>query len=116
MARIEGVKGMQASLVSRVLFAQISHISETRPSRRFAIPKTPPDVSDGLFEGLQEHFSSDQLVELVTGIAQANFRGRFNRTFHCLQAYRKVPSAPCRKSSSKGSSRPEKPSALETGD
>ncbi len=51
-----------------------------------AVTKTPPEVSDGLFERLQEHFSSDQLVELVTEIAQANFRGRFNRTFHCLPA------------------------------
>ena len=51
-----------------------------------AVTKTPPDVSDGLFEELQKHFTSAQLVELVTEIAQANFRGRFNRTFHCLPA------------------------------
>ncbi len=51
-----------------------------------AMTKTPPGVTDDLFEELRRHFSSAQLVELVTEISQANFRGRFNRAFHCLPA------------------------------
>ncbi len=51
-----------------------------------AMTRTPAEVSDGLFAGLQKHFTSAQLVELTSEIAQANFRGRFNRTFHCRPA------------------------------
>ena len=51
-----------------------------------AVTATPPDVNDELFVELKKHFTSPQLVELVTGIAQVNFRGRFNRTFHCRPA------------------------------
>jgi alkylhydroperoxidase family enzyme len=51
-----------------------------------AMTHTPPEVSDELFAELQKHFSDAQLVELTSEIAQANFRGRFNRTFHCLPA------------------------------
>jgi alkylhydroperoxidase family enzyme len=48
--------------------------------------RTPSEVSDGLFAGLQKHFTSAQLVELASEIAQANFRGRFNRAFQCRPA------------------------------
>ncbi len=51
-----------------------------------AMTATPPDVNDDLFGELRKHFTNPQLVELVTEIAQANFRGRFNRTFHCRPA------------------------------
>lgn len=43
--------------------------------------RTPPHISDELFEKVQEHFNSSQLVELVMAIAYANFRARFNRSF-----------------------------------
>ena len=46
-----------------------------------AMTKTPADVSEELLRSLQHHFSSSQLVELVTAIAQENFRARFNRPF-----------------------------------
>ena len=48
-----------------------------------AMTRTPPDVSDELFAQLQKHFTSAQLVELVTEIGLANLRGRFNTTFRC---------------------------------
>lgn len=48
--------------------------------------RTPPVVSDELFAALQRHFSNAQLVELTSEIAMANYRGRFNRVFHCLPA------------------------------
>jgi alkylhydroperoxidase family enzyme len=51
-----------------------------------AMTRTPPDVSDELFGELQKHFSSAQLVELVTEIGLANLRGRFNTTFRCRVA------------------------------
>ena len=48
--------------------------------------RTPPEGSDGLFAELQKHFTSAQLVELVTEIGLANLRGRFNTTFRCRVA------------------------------
>jgi alkylhydroperoxidase family enzyme len=51
-----------------------------------AMTRTPPDVSDELFAELQKHFTSAQLVELVTEIGLANLRGRFNTTFRCRVA------------------------------
>jgi len=45
--------------------------------------RTPVHVGDELFAQLQNHFTSPQLVELATEFAQANFRSRFNRVFHC---------------------------------
>ena len=46
-----------------------------------AMTRTPCDVPQDLFDGLRRHFSSAQLVELTTAIAQENFRARFNRPF-----------------------------------
>ena len=51
-----------------------------------AMTATPPDVGDELFGELQKHFTSAQLVELVTEIGLANLRGRFNTTFRCRVA------------------------------
>jgi len=51
-----------------------------------AMTRTPAAVSDELFAELRKNFSEVQLVELTSEIAQANFRGRFNRTFHCRPA------------------------------
>jgi alkylhydroperoxidase family enzyme len=51
-----------------------------------AMTRTPANVSDELFADLRKHFNDAQLVELTTEIAQANFRGRFNRAFRCQPA------------------------------
>jgi 4-carboxymuconolactone decarboxylase len=62
-----------------------------------AMTRTPADISDELFEKVQRHFSSPQLVELVMAIAYANFRARFNRSFDIQAAdlskgaYRPLP-------------------------
>ncbi len=48
-----------------------------------AMTRTPPEVSDELIADLRKHFTDAQFVELTTEIAQANFRGRFNRAFRC---------------------------------
>src|SRR5215208_6902762 len=40
--------------------------------------RTPVEVSDDRFASLQEHFKTEQLVELTFAIALENFRGRFN--------------------------------------
>ncbi|MGE0056570.1 MAG: carboxymuconolactone decarboxylase family protein [Dehalococcoidia bacterium] len=42
------------------------------------VSRTPVDVSDELFEALQEHFDEGQLVELTHAIALENMYGRFN--------------------------------------
>ena len=51
-----------------------------------AMTRTPTNISDEDFKELQKHFTSPQLVELSTAIAQANFRGRINRVFRCEPA------------------------------
>jgi alkylhydroperoxidase family enzyme len=51
-----------------------------------AMTKTPPVISDELFEQLQERFTTVQLVELATAIAKENLNGRFNRVFRCESA------------------------------
>jgi alkylhydroperoxidase family enzyme len=51
-----------------------------------AMTHAPTEISDEVFTELQKHFTSAQLVELSTAIAQANFRGRFNRVFRCESA------------------------------
>lgn len=43
--------------------------------------QTPVDVSDDLFERLQRHYSTEELVELAAVCALENFRSRFNRVF-----------------------------------
>ena len=40
--------------------------------------RTPVEVSDELFDRLQEHFDEGQLIELTHHIALENMRGRFN--------------------------------------
>ena len=46
-----------------------------------ATTRTPADVPEELFRALETHFSSEEIVELVTAIALENFRARFNRPF-----------------------------------
>ena len=46
-----------------------------------SVTRTPPDVSDELFDALCEHFSEAQLVELTAAIALENYRARFNHAF-----------------------------------
>ncbi|HEX6511305.1 MAG TPA: carboxymuconolactone decarboxylase family protein, partial [Chloroflexota bacterium] len=43
--------------------------------------QTPVDVSDDLFERLQQHYRTEELVELAAICALENFRSRFNRVF-----------------------------------
>jgi alkylhydroperoxidase family enzyme len=43
--------------------------------------QTPVEVSDDLFERLQRHYNTEQLVELAAVCALENFRSRFNRVF-----------------------------------
>jgi len=46
-----------------------------------AMTRTPSNVPEELLGHLRQHFSPPELVELVTAIAQENFRARFNRPF-----------------------------------
>ncbi len=39
-------------------------------------------VSDQIFGGVQEHFNSDQIVELTETVAWENCSARFNRALH----------------------------------
>ena len=41
----------------------------------------PVEVSDDLYERLQRHYTTKQLVELAAICALENFRSRFNRIF-----------------------------------
>ena|SRR5581483_7789186 len=72
---------------------QIEQVSNWRESALFseaekvafeladATIQTPVDVSDDLFERLQQHYSTEELVELAAICALENFRSRFNRVF-----------------------------------
>jgi 4-carboxymuconolactone decarboxylase len=46
-----------------------------------AMTRTPVEVSDELFAGLQRHFNPLQLVELTSAIAWENYRARFDHAF-----------------------------------
>jgi len=46
-----------------------------------AMTRTPVEVPDELFTGLQWHFNPRQMVELTSAIAWENYRARFNRPF-----------------------------------
>ena len=71
-----------------------------------AVSGTPVDVRDELFQALQQHLNSAQLVELTSAIAWENFRGRFNHAFgieaegFCEGAACVMPAAPQRHSAS----------------
>jgi AhpD family alkylhydroperoxidase len=51
-----------------------------------AMTRTPPEVGDGLFAALREHFDERQMVELTNIIALENLRSRFNRAFEMTPA------------------------------
>ena len=46
-----------------------------------AMTRTPVEVPDELFAGLQRHFNPQQMVELTSAIAWENYRARFNHAF-----------------------------------
>lgn len=46
-----------------------------------SLTRTPSDVCDELYGGLQRRFSERELVELSAAICWENYRARFNRTF-----------------------------------
>ncbi|HYL35603.1 MAG TPA: hypothetical protein VEV17_06810 [Bryobacteraceae bacterium] len=46
-----------------------------------AMTNTPVEVSDELFQALQENFDARQLVELTSAIAWENYRARFYHAF-----------------------------------
>ena len=46
-----------------------------------AMTQTPVEVSDELFNQLQQHFNERQLVELTSAIAWENYRARFHHAF-----------------------------------
>ncbi len=46
-----------------------------------AMTQTPVDVPDELFNGLRQHLSPQQLVELTSAIAWENYRARFDHAF-----------------------------------
>jgi 4-carboxymuconolactone decarboxylase len=46
-----------------------------------AMTRTPVEVPEELFAGLQRHFDARQLVELTSAIAWENYRARFDHAF-----------------------------------
>lgn len=46
-----------------------------------AMVTAPANISDDLYQGLREHFSEEQLLELASRIAFENYRARLNRVF-----------------------------------
>ena len=46
-----------------------------------AMTQTPVEVSDELFQQLQKHLNSKQMVELTSAIAWENYRARFDHAF-----------------------------------
>ena len=59
-----------------------------------AMTATPPNVTDELFARLQQFYDEPQLVELVSIIAQENFRARRNTTFRIPSAGSYCPLPP----------------------
>jgi alkylhydroperoxidase family enzyme len=51
-----------------------------------AMTETPPNVTDELFQRLQQYYDDAELVELAAIVAQENFRSRFNTTFRVESA------------------------------
>ena len=87
MGRVQGVTDEQLHDLSRYSESTAFTAREKLVlDLAIAMTRTPPDVSDELFAQLQKHFTSAQLVELVTEIGLANLRGRFNTTFRCRVA------------------------------
>jgi alkylhydroperoxidase family enzyme len=60
-----------------------------------AMTETPPNVTDELFQRLQQYYDEAELVELAAIVAHENFRSRFNTTFRVESAgmYCPVPQA-----------------------
>lgn len=82
MGRGEGITEQQLRDLSR--YRESDAFSDTEKlvlDLTVAMTRTPSDVSEELFRALEHRFSPPQLVELVTAIAQENFRARFNRPF-----------------------------------
>ena len=46
-----------------------------------AMTQTPVEVPDELFQGLRQHLSERQMVELTSAIAWENYRARFDHAF-----------------------------------
>ena len=61
-----------------------------------AMTRTPPDVTDELFERARSFYTRRRLVELAAIVAQENFRSRFNTTFRLESQgqYCPIPQAP----------------------
>jgi alkylhydroperoxidase family enzyme len=82
VGRAEGLSEQQLRELSRHRESSaFSELEKLVLDLSVAMTRTPSDVSDELFQSLQRHFSAPQLVEIVTAIAQENFRARFNRPF-----------------------------------
>lgn len=82
MGRAEGISEQQLRDLSRYRdSAAFAEVDKLVLDLAVAMTRTPSDVSEELFRSLERHFSPSQLVELVTAIAQENFRARFNRPF-----------------------------------
>jgi alkylhydroperoxidase family enzyme len=82
VGRAEGLSDRQLQDLSRHRESgAFSEIEKLVLDLTVSTTRTPSDVSGELFRSLQQHFSAPQLVELVTAIAQENFRARFNRPF-----------------------------------
>ena len=59
-----------------------------------AMTETPPNVTDELFQRLQQYYDEAELVELAAIVAQENFRSRFNTTFRVESAGMYCPMPP----------------------
>ena len=58
--------------------------ADERAALAFAegMTRTPVDVSDGVFETLQEHFDTPAIVEITAFVAFQNFHAKFNGALH----------------------------------
>ena len=82
MGRAEGVSEQQLRALSGYRESDaFTEMEKLVLDLAVAMTRTPSDIPDELFRSLQRHFSPPQLVELVTAVAQENFRARFNRPF-----------------------------------
>ena len=83
VGRREGLTTEQLADVER--FEQSGKFDELeKVALRYAetMSRTPVLVTDDLFEELERHFETPQIVELSSMISLENFRARFNRALH----------------------------------
>ena len=92
----EGGEAAKVQAVAR--FRESPHFADLeKVSLEYAeqVTRVSAEVSDALFDGLRQHFSEPEIVELTAAIAMENFRSKFNTALRvAAQGFCPIPVAP----------------------